>query len=70
MQVTAEHVDAMRFSAMGGGHTVVVDAVPEHGGGGTAMSPPLLFAAAVLQPTPLPISQPHCLSQVPTVDCE
>ncbi len=46
MRVTVEHVDGMRFSAMGGGHTVVIDAAPEHGGG-TAMSGPQLFVAAV-----------------------
>jgi uncharacterized OsmC-like protein len=47
MQVTVQHVDGMRFLATEGGHTVVVDAAPEHGGRGTAMSAPQLFVAAL-----------------------
>jgi organic hydroperoxide reductase OsmC/OhrA len=47
MQVTVQHVDGMRFLATEDGHTVVVDAAPEHGGGGTAMSAPQLFVAAL-----------------------
>jgi uncharacterized OsmC-like protein len=47
MQITVQHVDGMRFLATEGGHTVVVDAAPEHGGGGTAMSAPELFVAAL-----------------------
>jgi uncharacterized OsmC-like protein len=37
----------MRFLATTAGHTVVVDAAPEDGGGGTAMSAPQLFNAAL-----------------------
>jgi hypothetical protein len=47
MQLTVQHVDGMRFLATESGHTVVVDAAPEHGGGGTAMSAPQLFVAAL-----------------------
>jgi uncharacterized OsmC-like protein len=47
MQVTVQHVDGMRFLATEDGHTVVVDAAPQHGGGGTAMSAPQLFVAAL-----------------------
>lgn len=47
MQVTVQHVDGMRFLATEDGHTVVVDAAPEHGGGGTAMTAPQLFVAAL-----------------------
>jgi len=36
----------MRFLATAGEHTVVVDAAPEDGGGGTAMNAPQMFAAA------------------------
>jgi uncharacterized OsmC-like protein len=46
MGLTVEHVDGMRFLAAADGHTVVVDAAPEDGGGGTAMSAPQLFVAA------------------------
>jgi hypothetical protein len=37
----------MRFLATAGQHTVVVDAAPEDGGGGTAMSAPQLWVAAL-----------------------
>lgn len=47
MKLTVQHVDAMRFLATADGHTAVVDAAPEDGGGGTAMSAPQLFAAAL-----------------------
>jgi len=47
MHITVQHVDGMRFLATEGGHTVVVDAAPEHGGGGTAMSAPQLFVATL-----------------------
>jgi uncharacterized OsmC-like protein len=47
MQITVQHVDGMRFLSTEGAHTVVVDAAPEHGGGGTAMSAPQLFVAAL-----------------------
>jgi len=47
MRVTVQHVDGMRFLATEHGHAVVVDAVPEDGGGGTAMSAPQLFVAAL-----------------------
>jgi putative redox protein len=47
MQVTVQHVDGMRFLATESAHTVLVDAAPEDGGGGTAMSAPQLFVAAL-----------------------
>lgn len=47
MKLTVRHVDGMRFLATANGHTVVVDAAPEDGGGGTAMSAPQLFVAAM-----------------------
>jgi len=47
MKLTVQHIDGMRFWATSGDHTVVVDAAPEDGGGGTAMSSPQLFVAAV-----------------------
>jgi hypothetical protein len=47
MNLTVQHVDGMRFLATAGGHTVVLDATPEDGGGGTAMSAPQLFVAAL-----------------------
>jgi uncharacterized OsmC-like protein len=47
MKLTVRHVDGMRFLATTAGHTVVVDAAPEDGGAGAAMSSPQMFAAAV-----------------------
>ena len=47
MRLTVQHVDSMRFLATAEGHSVVVDAAPEDGGGGTAMSSPQLFVAAL-----------------------
>ncbi|MDY6876755.1 MAG: OsmC family protein [Chloroflexota bacterium] len=47
MRLTVQHVDGLRFLATVGEHTVVVDATPEDGGGGTALSAPQLFAAAL-----------------------
>lgn len=47
MKLTVQHVDGLRFLATVGEHTVVVDAAPEDGGGGTAPSAPRLFAAAL-----------------------
>ncbi len=47
MKLTVQHVDGMRFLATADGHTVVVDAAPEDGGGGTAMSAPQLLVAAM-----------------------
>ena len=47
MKLAVQHVDGMRFLATEGGHKVVVDAAPEHGGGGSAMSAPQLFVAAL-----------------------
>ena len=52
MKLSVQHVDGQRFLATVGPHTVVVDAaprngVPEDGGGGTAMSAPQMFAAAL-----------------------
>ncbi len=47
MKLTVQHVDGMRFLATADGHTIVVDAAPEDGGGGTAMSAPQLWVAAL-----------------------
>jgi hypothetical protein len=53
VKITVQHVDGLRFQAAVGEHSgseyppVVVDAAPEDGGGGTAMSAPQLFAAAM-----------------------
>jgi len=47
VKITAQHVDGLRFMATAGAHTVVVDAAPEDGGAGTALSAPQLFAAAI-----------------------
>ena len=47
MRLTVQHVDGLRFLATAEGHAVVVDAAPEDGGSGTALSAPRLFAAAV-----------------------
>jgi uncharacterized OsmC-like protein len=47
MKVTVQHVNGMRFLAATDGHTMVVDAAPEDGGAGTAMSAPQLFVAAL-----------------------
>jgi uncharacterized OsmC-like protein len=47
VRLTVQHVDGLRFLATVEGHTVVVDAAPEDGGDGTALSAPQLFAAAV-----------------------
>jgi uncharacterized OsmC-like protein len=47
MRLTVQHVDGLRFLATAEGHTVVLDAAPEDGGAGTALSAPQLFAAAV-----------------------
>jgi hypothetical protein len=47
MELTVQHVDGMRFLATADGHTVVLDAALEDGGGGTAMSAPQSFVAAM-----------------------
>lgn len=47
MKVAVRHVDGLRFLATAGRQAVVVDAAPEEGGGGTAMSAPQLFAASL-----------------------
>jgi len=47
VRLTVRHVNDLRFLATAGEHTVVVDAAPEDGGTGTALSAPQLFAAAV-----------------------
>lgn len=47
MGLTVQHIDGMRFLATEDGHTVVLDAAPEDGGGSTAMSAPQLFVAAL-----------------------
>jgi len=47
MKLTVQHVDGLRSLATAGSHTVVVDAAPEDGGNGAAMSAPQLFAVAI-----------------------
>jgi uncharacterized OsmC-like protein len=47
MSLTVQHIDGMRFLATAGSHTVVLDAAPQDGGGGTALSAPQLFVAAM-----------------------
>lgn len=47
MKLAVRYVDDMRFLATEGKHSVVADAAPEDGGGGTAMSAPQLFVAAM-----------------------
>jgi len=47
VRLTVRHVDGLRFLATVGEHTAVVDAAPEDGGAGTALSAPQMFAAAV-----------------------
>jgi uncharacterized OsmC-like protein len=47
MKLTVQHIDGMRFLVTVDGHTAVVDAAPQDGGGGTAMSAPALFVAAI-----------------------
>jgi uncharacterized protein (DUF4213/DUF364 family) len=47
MRLAVQHVDGLRFLATAGSNAVVVDAAPEDGGAGTAMSAPQLFAAAM-----------------------
>jgi uncharacterized OsmC-like protein len=47
MKLVVQHVDGLRFLATVENHTVVVDAAPEDGGAGTALSAPHLFAAAI-----------------------
>lgn len=47
MRLTVQHVDGLRFLATAEAHTVVMDARPEDGGTGTALSAPQLFVAAV-----------------------
>lgn len=46
MKLTVQHVDELRFLTTAGEHTGIVDAAPEDGGG-TAMSAPCLFVAAI-----------------------
>lgn len=47
MRLAVKHVDGLRFLATVGEHAAVVDAAPEDGGGGSALSAPQMFAAAV-----------------------
>lgn len=47
MKLTVQHVDGMRFLATAEGHSIVVDAAPQDGGAGTAMSAPQLWVAAL-----------------------
>ena len=48
MRLTVQHVDGLRFLATAEGHTVVLDAAPEDGGVGTALSAPQLFVVACI----------------------
>lgn len=45
--LAVQHIDGMRFLATADGHTAVVDAAPQDGGQGTALSAPQLFVAAI-----------------------
>lgn len=47
MKLIVQHVDGLRFLTTVDNHAVVVDAAPEDGGAGTALSAPQLFAAAI-----------------------
>ena len=47
MKLTVEHVENLCFRVSAGQHATTVDAAPEDGGGGDAMSAPTLFAAAI-----------------------
>jgi hypothetical protein len=47
VELTVQHVDGLRFLATANAHNVIVDATLEDGGGGTAMSAPQMFAAAL-----------------------
>jgi uncharacterized OsmC-like protein len=47
MRLMVQYVDGLRFLATMGEHAVVVDAAPEDGGGGTALSAPQLFVTAL-----------------------
>ncbi len=47
MRLVVQHVDGLRFLATAGSNAVVLDAAPEDGGAGTALSAPQLFAAAI-----------------------
>lgn len=47
MKLSVQHVDGMRFLATAADHSVIVDASPQDGGGGTALSAPQLFVAAI-----------------------
>jgi uncharacterized OsmC-like protein len=47
MKLVVQHVGDLRFLATVENHAVVVDAAPEDGGTGTALSAPQLFAAAI-----------------------
>ena len=47
MKLVVQHVEGLRFLATVGEHSATMDAAPEDGGGGTAMSAPQFLAAAV-----------------------
>jgi uncharacterized OsmC-like protein len=47
MKLTIRHVDGMRFLATTDEHAVTIDASPKDGGGGTALSAPQMFVAAL-----------------------
>jgi uncharacterized OsmC-like protein len=47
VKINVQHVDGLRFLATAEGRAIVADASLEDGGGGTALSAPQMFAAAV-----------------------
>jgi uncharacterized OsmC-like protein len=47
MRLVVQHVDGLRFLATMDEHAIIVDAAPEDGGGGTALSAPQLFVMAL-----------------------
>jgi len=47
VKLSIQHVDGLRFLATAEGRAIVADASLEDGGGGTALSAPQMFAAAV-----------------------
>jgi uncharacterized OsmC-like protein len=47
VRVTVQHLEGLQFLATEGAHALVVDAATSDGGGGTGMSAPQLFVAAL-----------------------
>jgi uncharacterized OsmC-like protein len=47
VKLSVQHVDGLRFLATAEGRAIAADASLEDGGGGTALSAPQMFAAAV-----------------------